>query len=55
MTEFCFYCDEHYYYSVNIFVIILLLSSLLWTEEPGGLKSLRSQRLGHNSGPKHTA
>ena len=56
MTEFFFYCDEHYYYSVNIFVIILLLSSLLlWTEEPGGLKSLRSQRLGHNSGPKHTA
>ena len=26
-----------------------------WTEKPGGLQSLGSQRVGHNSATKHTA
>ena len=27
----------------------ILAWKILWTEEPGGLQSLRSQRVGHNS------
>ena len=34
---------------------VFLPGESLWTEEPGGLQSLGSQRVGHDWAPKHIA
>ena len=32
----------------------ILVRKILWTEEPGGLQSVGSQRVGHDCGTEHT-
>ena len=33
----------------------ILAGRIPWTEEPGGLQSMRLQRVGHNQATKHTS